>query len=76
MSSSTSKRKKVNVELHYPHEVKHNYVNVVRTTISGSQNDILCIEMPDKIVYYRLENVLCYEILGETVYEPSHGGGV
>jgi hypothetical protein len=64
MSSSTSK-KKVNVELHYPHVVKHNYVNVVGTTLSGSQNDILRIEMPTRVVCYRLENVLMYEIIGE-----------
>ncbi len=77
MSSSTS-RKKVNVDLHYPFVVTHNYVNVVSTTLAGSQANILRIEMPDKVVCYRLENVLSYEILGETVYEPSSSamGGV
>lgn len=62
MSSSTS-RKKVNVELHYPFTVTHNYVDVIGTTLAGSQADILRIEMPNKVVCYRLENVLSYEIL-------------
>ncbi len=72
MSSSTS-RKKVNVELHYPFVVTHNYVNVIGTTLAGSKADILRIEMPERIVCYRLENVLSYEVLEET---SSRGGGV
>ena len=74
MSSSTS-RKKVNVKLHYPKVEEHNFVDVVGTTLAGSQADILRIEMPEQIVCYRLENVLYYEILGETVYESSPMGG-
>ena len=66
MSSLTS-RKKVNVKLHYPFIVEHNYVNVIGTTLSGSQADILRIETPTSIVCYRLENVLYYEVLEEDV---------
>ncbi len=76
MSSSTSKRKKVNVYLHYPFTETHNYVDVIGTTLAGSQADILRIETPKRVICYRLENVLYYEILGKTDYEPSPRGGI
>ncbi len=75
MSSSTSKRKKVNVYLHFPFADIHNYIDVVDTTLSGSQADILRIETPGRVICYRLENVLYYEVWGGTVHEPPPIGG-
>jgi hypothetical protein len=63
MLSSTSRKYKVTVKLHYPHTSISEYTDVTRIDLVGKHSDVLRITMKGHTVRYPLKNVLRYETI-------------